>query len=115
MNNRIQFVRVHNHISEEIKVLSGAPQGSHFGALLYITYINDIIKVVKNSKVLLYIDDLKIYMKINNQNDLGLLNNDLCRINEWNNKNGLEFNEQKCRVVVYGKKIDNIEYIFFFK
>ena len=92
--------------------MSGTPQGSYFGALLYITYINDIIKVIENSKILLYIDDLKIYKKIDNPNDLNLLNKDLCNINEWNNKNGLEFNEFKCKVMIFGKKLDNNETIF---
>ena len=113
LQNRIQYVRIHNFISKEISVTSGAPQGSHFGALLYIIYINDIINVVKNSKILLYIDDLKLYKKINNENDLQLLNDDLQRIIEWNKLNGLEFNEDKCRVMIFSKKLKNSNFKFY--
>ena len=92
--------------------MSGAPQGSHFGALLYITYINDIVKVIKHAKILLYVNDLKIYKKVDNVIDLNQLESDLKNVNEWNKNNGLEFNEEKCRVIVFGKKLNDIDYKF---
>ena len=112
LENRTQKLKIRNHMSNKIIVTSGAPQGSHFGALLYIIYINDVVKVVENSKILLYTDDLKLYKRINNQNDIYLLNKDLVNLNNWNKQNNLDFNEFKCKVMIFGKEISDSNFKF---
>ena len=56
-------------------VSSAVPQGSrHLGRLLFLLlFINDLPKVVKYSKCLLFADDLKIYRSISNLNECCLL------------------------------------------
>ena len=60
-----------------LNVKSGAPQGSHLTSLLYIIYINDCKFIIKSSKILKCIDDMKIYKEIKDINDKKLLNEDL--------------------------------------
>ena len=101
--NRKQYVKINNYKSLEIKVESGAPQGSHLAALFYILYINDIKKCIKHSNFKLYIDDLKIYKEIKTENDHLLLQEDINRVERWNEENGLEFNPFKCRLIIFSR------------
>lgn len=55
---RTQCVRINNFISYEISVLSGVPQGSHCGPLIFLPFINDLSKVLAQSDFLMFADDL---------------------------------------------------------
>ena len=88
-------------MSRRIHVRSGVPQGSHLGPLLFLLFINDVVKVFKYSHCLLFADDLKIFTKVRNRLDALRLQWDLNRLVDWCKRNRLYLNVTKCFNVTY--------------
>jgi hypothetical protein len=65
LNGRTKFVRCGEKESSVERVTCGVPQGSVLGPLLFISYINDVSKVIKYSRFHIYADDLQIYHSSN--------------------------------------------------
>ena len=60
LQNRKQRVNINGALSEWIDVLSGIPQGSVLGPLLFVISINDLPDCTKNSsRIFLFADDTK--------------------------------------------------------
>jgi hypothetical protein len=57
-----QRVRIDGHLSEEVRVTLGVPQGSVLGPLLFLAYVNDIERDI-DSDICLFADDSMIYRK----------------------------------------------------
>ena len=64
--DRRQLVQVNNNQSEETYLLSGVPQGSLLGPLLFSIFFNDFKDCIQEAKVLMYADDTVIYLKDEN-------------------------------------------------
>ena len=69
--------------SHWLPVLSGVPQVSIFGPLLFILYIDDITSVVKSSSLKIFADDVSIYAKVPLIDDCLKLQEDLFHIYQW--------------------------------
>ena len=83
LSNRVCKVVVEEFESRPYVQTSGVPQGSVLGPLFFNLFINDISLCFKNSKFLLYADDLKIYLRTESLRDCFDLQNDLNNLSEW--------------------------------
>jgi hypothetical protein len=82
---RTQRVRVGGHLSEEVRITSGVPQGSVLGPLLFLAYVNDVWRNT-GSTIRLFADDCIIYKKIINNEDIEDLQKDLNRLGSGRQK-----------------------------
>ena len=92
LTNRDQRVVLNGVSSEWENVLSGVPQGSVLGPLLFLIYINDLPKNLI-SEVKLFADDTSIFSIVKNSVESQTnLNNDLEKINQWAHQWKMNFN-----------------------
>jgi hypothetical protein len=78
-------------------VLSGIPQGSVLGPVLFVIYINTLPDVVSNSELYLFADDTKIFKDITIETDSHALQRDLDALWEWTEESQLKFHPDKCK------------------
>ena len=100
LKNRRQRVVLDNCISNSVEVLSGVPQGSILGPLLFVLFINDICDSInENSKISLYADDTKLWRRINSVLDCDILQKDIDTLYKWTMTNKMKFHADKCKVL----------------
>ena len=110
LNGRKQRVVVNGCKSEWKEVISGVPQGSVIGPLLFVIYINDLPDEVQ-AEVYLFADDTKIFCKILDDGSSSL-QEDLNKLQKWSDMWLLKFHPDKCKVMKIhrGNKENNRKY-----
>lgn len=108
LEKRKQRVRIGNIFCGE--VLSGVPQGSHLGPVLFVLYAHDIENYVNNSSCLLYADDCKLYRIISSRDDCVKLQEDISAIHQWARANGLQLNVKKCHIFSFSRTQNPISF-----
>ena len=96
LSNRVQCVSIGQSTSPMLPVISGVPQGSILGPVLFLIFVNDLPSTLSLSKVLLFADDTKCIMPICSLQDCLNLQTDLSRLSDWCSTWNLPLNEEKC-------------------
>ncbi|KAF0758122.1 putative RNA-directed DNA polymerase [Aphis craccivora] len=101
ITNRIQWVTVDSTSSEHFMPSSGVPQGAVLSPLLFTLFVNSTPSVLQHTKLLIFADDMKIFLRIKSISDCHLLQNDLQRLVSWGESLGLDLNIPKCSVITF--------------
>ena len=109
LKDREQRVVLNQSCSSWNKVLSGVPQGSVLGPLLFVIFINDIDSSVIN-KLSKFADDTKLYSTVSTHAQVEQLRIDLSGLFQWSEDWQMMFNLAKCKVMHFGRKNMKAEY-----
>ena len=94
-----ELTRHQGKSSSSVPVLSGVPQGSVLGPVLFLIYINDLPEYVSNSTVRLFADGTLLYLTIHNSSDCDKLQEDLNNLERWESDWQMSFHPEKCEVI----------------
>ena len=104
--DRYHFVSVNGANSDLLPMNCGVPQGSILGPLLFNIFLNDIVRVSKVAKLVLYADDSTVLFHDSNIDHLlNTANAEINIIHKWLNVNGLNINFKKTCYIIFGPKI----------
>ena len=106
LTERRQHVVCDGASSSNIHVLSGLPQGSVLGPLLFLLYIDDVAsqQLSVSCTINLFADDMLLFKPVNATLDLHCLQGDIDTIKAWADGNQLSFNPVKCKCKLISRK-----------
>ena len=107
LTDRSQCIGVEGATSLSQPVLSGVPQGSVLGPLLFIIYIDGLTNALSNSSMSLYADDLLLYRTIQSSSDYQTLQAEIDALSDWISAHKLQLNCNKCKCMLVTREMDS--------
>ena len=107
LSNRKKRIVLGEHHLEWLDVLSGVPQGSVLGPLLFLIFINDMPSLVQHF-CKLFTDDTKLITVIKDNLDYATLQCDIDKLVDWSKLWRMSFNEDKCKAMFIDKRWHNL-------
>lgn len=104
---RTQVVSANGELSNGIHIISGVPQGSVLGPLLFSLFINDLPAVLEHCMIHIFADDVQLYicsMTDSLETVARLINIDLRNVVDWSSSNLLPINTAKTKVMYFNRR-----------
>ena len=108
LTSRTMQVSANGALSAVAPVLSGVPQGTVLGPVLFMIMISDIDNGLNQTFMSLFADDSRLTGVTNNEKDGQHIQHNLSNvIYPWAEKNNAAFNGEKFEHIHFGKKVKN--------
>ena len=113
LSNRKQRVVVNNTFSNYADVTSGVPQGACISGILFLVFVNDVFRVIKNVNFKMYADDLKFFIRVCfDILEPSPLQEDLNNLAIWSNDWQLKLAIEKCFIMCLLKGLNPMREYF---
>ena len=112
LTKRKQFIISKEAISSPSSVISGIPQGTVLGQVLFLLFISDMNNNIE-SIASMFADDTRVLGNIASEEDVEKLQSDLEKIYKWAENNNMLFNNNKFEVLRYGKNTEIRDSTFY--
>ena len=106
ITSRVQQVLVAGARSRPCDVISGVPQGSVLGPLLFLILIGDIDRGLSEAFLSSFAEDTQIGSAVGSTSDIQALQADLDTVYQWTHVNNMELNASKFECLRYGNNTD---------
>ena len=106
ITNHVQQVLVASARSRPCDVISGVPQGSVLGPLLFLILIGDIDRGLTEAFLSSFADDTRIGSAVDSTSNILALQADLDTVYQWTHVNNMELNASKFECLRYGNNTD---------
>lgn len=105
VHNRQQYVSVNGTVSHKTSVITGVPQGSILGPLLFLIYMNDLPSACPKLLPILFADDTSLFHSHPDMNTLMIqVNQGLNILSQWFQANKLSLNSKKSNYIDFTGK-----------
>ena len=95
----------YDELSSPMPFLSGVPQGSILGPVLFTLYVNDPPSCIQFSNIMMYADDTVVFPSSPSTSEIELkLNLDLANLSQWLHYNKLVLNMKKTEFMMLGTR-----------
>ena len=109
-----QRVVLNGIFSEGMAALEGVPQGSILGSLLFLVFINDIIKCI-GASICLFADNTRLYIIVGLPDQAAIiLNTDLKTISDWAKSWLVAFNASKTLSIIFSRNSNLVVHPYLF-
>ena len=112
LTGRTLQLKIGSTVSEPFTNVSGVPQGSNLGHLLFSLYVNELSFVLPPGYRILFADDVKLYKAVQTLDDCHELQRCVDTFDAWCARNFLTISIGKCCVISFTRKRKPITFTY---